>query len=298
MHGQMALDWVTSAVTAALEKGERVGPEPLTFLLSRYRATGRADLQERLEEALSRALEDYTVEETTVGCAQWLTMFAGAVTLSGDDRLRAAGDHLVKTLQAEWGGEASIEVSAPALDACLRWSIECQPTLVPAVIDELERVVGAAYDPGGGLARSTSRFCPERGRLADHVAFSKALLTAYDVTLRLPYSMLAEELMGSANRAFWDEAAGRYRAAEADSTMPFLLNCSAASVLYRLAALHDTPGYRESAVVVPEAGYANQADRLLDAEEPHYRQLGLQSAAYGLALEERLALHGRAHPPS
>jgi hypothetical protein len=298
MDRSSAIDWVTGAVAEALEKAERIGPAALTFLLSRYRTTGRADLQALLEQALTHALEEYTVEETTIGRARWLTMFAGAVTVSGDDRLRAAGDRLAKTLRGEWGGEVSIEACAPGLDACMKWSMECQPALLAAVIDELERIVGAAYDPGEGVARSTSQLCSERGRLVDHVALAATLLTAYDVTARLPYSMLAEELMGFANRVLWDETASRYRVAAATSETAFLLNCSAASVLCRLGALHDTPAYREGAVVAPEARYAHQADRLLDAEEARYRQFGLASAAYGLALQERMALSGAARSPS
>ena len=64
------------------------------------------------------------------------------------------------------------------------------PAIVPPAIDELERIVGGAYRARrgrslGGAARSTHR----RSRVAS------ALLTAFELTGRLPYSMLAEELM-------------------------------------------------------------------------------------------------------
>jgi hypothetical protein len=84
-------------------------------------------------------------------------------------------------------------------DAWLRAANFCDPhDLVPAAVDQLERVVGGAYRPGGGVAHEidgpegAQSGRRERGGLSDHVRASSALLTAFEITGRLPYSMLAK----------------------------------------------------------------------------------------------------------
>ena len=67
---------------------------------------------------------------------------------------------------------------------------------MPAAIDELERVVGGSYRPGDGLVRDRDGI-RVRGSVGDHVRGASALLTAFELTGRLPYAMLAEELMQS-----------------------------------------------------------------------------------------------------
>src|SRR5437763_155735 len=78
-----------------------------------------------------------------------------------------------------------------------------------------ERIGGRSYGPGEGI-----------GDYADHVRAAGALLTAYETTGRLPYAMLAEELMQSSKRT-------------SASNRPYVIECEAARVLCRLAALHD-----------------------------------------------------------
>ena len=65
-----------------------------------------------------------------------------------------------------------------------------------------------------------------------------------------------------------------------------ILNCEAARVLARLAALHGTPAYRDAAVLAPGADYAEDAARVLAAFEPEFRDHGVDAAAFGLALTE------------
>ncbi len=67
-------------------------------------------------------------------------------------------------------------------------------------IDQLERVVGGSYRPGEGLVRDLDGV-RARGSVDDHVRGASALLTAFEITGRLPYSMLAEELIAVAGRA-------------------------------------------------------------------------------------------------
>src|SRR4029077_14838820 len=105
-----------------------------------------------------------------------------------------------------------------------------------------------------------------------HVRAASALLTAFELTGSLPYSMLAEELMVFARRAPSPDAGLR-------------IQCGAARVLCRLAALHDDPEYRGAAVIAGGADYREEASRILAAQTP--RALAAppaHAAAYGLAL--------------
>src|SRR5207244_6229805 len=117
---------------------------------------------------------------------------------------------LVRRRRDSWGGD-DVEALVWSVDACLAAGDVCDARqLVPAAIDELERVAGAAYRPGAGIARRVAEPDGERGRLADQVRAASALLAAYVRTARLPYAMLAEELMQFARRTLWDEPAGGF----------------------------------------------------------------------------------------
>ena len=104
-------------------------------------------------------------------------------------------------------------MGAAAVDACLLAGghLLDPQSIVPDAIDELERIVAAAYRPGRGLARSVNDPGGARGALADHVRTSSALLTAFDFSGRLPYPMLAEELMQFARETLWDEESGAFQ---------------------------------------------------------------------------------------
>src|SRR5439155_1129927 len=116
-------------------------------------------------------------------------------------------------------------------------------------------------------------------------ATSSALLAAYTVSARLPYSMLAEELMQFIRRTRWDETAGCFTDGDSETGEMLRLNCAAARVLCRLAALHRDPDYVAAAVVAAGALYADDAGRILTSQQEVARAAGLdESAAYGLAL--------------
>jgi uncharacterized protein YyaL (SSP411 family) len=287
---QAAIEWITGAVISAVERGETVDAPALTFLLRRYLASDRPDLRAALESALAGALESQALAETTGQHAAWLTLFSEAATVSDDARIHAAGADLVRRLREEWGRVTDVDAGAASVDACLAGCHLVDPqSIVPDAVDELERIVAGAYRPGDGLAHSLSQPCGVRGRLVDHVWTSSALLAAYELTGRLPYPMLAEELMQFARQTLWDGEAGAFRDSRQDAQASFATNCHAARVLIRLSALHDRSDYRAAAVLASGADYSDDVTRILTAQLETYRQQGLTSAAYGLALAEWLA---------
>jgi uncharacterized protein YyaL (SSP411 family) len=130
------------------------------------------------------------------------------------------------------------------------------------------------------------------------VVAASALLRAYAVTDRLPYAMLAEELMTYAVRGWWDESRGAFAGDAVDpatSDRPgsrhlseFAINCHAARVLGHLAALHRDEDYRTMAAVGQQVDYGDRASRTLSHLDTVYQQFGVDSAPYGLAIEEWL----------
>jgi uncharacterized protein YyaL (SSP411 family) len=141
-------------------------------------------------------------------------------------------------------------------------------------IDGLERFVGSVYEPGEGLAGAD---------VTEQLHSALAFLTAFELTGRLPYSMLAEELLQIARRQSWDRDRGSFGAT-------FVANATAAQLLCRLAALHRDPDYAASAVVAPYARYAADAERILEALAPIARTHLDDVAEYGMALLDWFAL--------
>ena len=194
-------------------------------------------------------------------------MFREAAALSNDERLTAAAVDLTDGLRRDWRSPGSVADAMYSIDACLRAADldgDHAAALIAAAVDELERIVGESYGPGEGI-----------GDYADHVRAAAALVTAYDVTGRLPYAMLAEELMQTSTRM--------------SAAPDFTMGCEAARVLCRLAAVHDDAGYRAAAVIAPNADYRGDASRLLAALSPRAR--AEDAPIYGLALSELLALN-------
>jgi hypothetical protein len=290
------LEAITARVHAALlgdhanaDSADRAGraagviePASLTFLLRQYLGTDREDLRDALGGALAHALASAATEPTVIGRAAWLALFVEVTALADDERILAAVGELVGGLRAAWPAMTRLDEAAASVDACLRARDLCDPhDLVPAAVDQLERVVGGAYRPGGGLAYEIDGPQSARGGrrvragLADHVRAASALLTAFEITGRLPYSMLAEELMQLSLRELLDEGGGG----------DLVGHCEAARVLCRLAALHDDPEYRRAAVIATDAHYRNDAARILAAQSPRALAASpAHAAAYGLAL--------------
>src|SRR5439155_2734599 len=171
-------------------------------------------------------------------------------------------------------------------------AVFCPDHHVIATIDQLEHIDVAAYRPCAGVAHDVDRPDGARGRLGDQVRTASALLTAYYGTGRLPYAMLAEELIQFARGALWaGEDGGFFDRPAVDEpaagrAKPFALNCEAARVLCRLAALHDAKEYSEVAVLAPGADYRRDASNALASLGARYRDYGAAGAIYAIALGE------------
>jgi uncharacterized protein YyaL (SSP411 family) len=141
-------------------------------------------------------------------------------------------------------------------------------------IDDLEQLARAAYEPGEGMLGAP---------LHDQLRSAAAFLTAFELTGRLPYSMLAEELVQVARRLWWDDDRGGFGET-------FGVNANAVQVLCRLAALHRDPDYTASAVVADHPSYVRDAERILTWLEPIARAHPVEAADYGMALLDWFAL--------
>lgn len=148
-------------------------------------------------------------------------------------------------------------------------------TLLPGAVDGLERAVRVVYEPGEGLLG---------GSVRDHLRCASALVTGFELTGRLPYPMLAEELLQTVRRRAWSDATQTF----SDS---FRTNALAASVWCRVAALHADEEYASRAVLAPEAGYVAEAGAMLRWAGAHYRNHPNDAAVFGLAVVHGLALH-------
>ena len=262
----MSIERVTAVVVERAERGDALSPSALLFLVRRYLAASEPDVSGVLGHALAGALAQRFDGLSTADRAAWLRAFAEAVAVSEDPRLAEAARDLIAGLADEWPALSGVEGrlaavvadAAASVEACLVAShlVDAQ-VLVPRAIDELERIVSAVYHPGQSV-----------GDAADHVCLASALLTAYEATGRLPYSMLAEELM---------------QGAEVQS---FAVGCDAVRVWSRLAALHDDQAYRSSAVIKADAAYRADALRMLEQLSTALDDPRVDAARYGLALDE------------
>lgn len=290
MHAA-AIDWLTDLALGALQRGERIGPEALALLLRRYADTGREDLGDAVGLELARALDEVNGPTRT---PEWLGVFVDAASLSDDDRLGRAAADLAHELRGAWPCEGTVRSGMRSLDVCLRsLAVVDQPGLMAAAIDEMERLVGLAYRPGAGVRHAAGN--PADGDLTDHTDAARALLTAHTITGRLPYAMLADDLMQFARRRWWDDERGGFSddgspESGARSLSMFVSNCEAARVCCHLAALHHDPAYRQAAVMVDGCDYAADCARTLARVEPSLREHGVAGAVYGLALGELHAL--------
>jgi hypothetical protein len=251
------LDTIVAHVIEAVAASDAIDPVAVRFLLAEYAATGRDDLVAIVGAALGRALQQQG-ESASADPAPWLLLFADAAVWSDDERLRETAAALMQTTAA---------VDASTIEAVLHAAAAVgDAPRVSAAVDELERLIGRRYEPGDGVDA------------ADQFAVASALLTAFDISGRLPYAMLAEELVQTVMRR--GEAA-----TDAESA------CRAAHVLGRLAALHDDEAYRVAAVVAPGADYRRDAEGLLAAHSAHVLDTTRAASLYGLALAHSLRLH-------
>jgi hypothetical protein len=273
---QRLLDSLTESILRSESRGEPVGPTALTFLLHRYAANGRDDVRLALERGLTAAIERGPADEIS-GAPAWIRMLCEAAAVTDDDRLVGViGDGVVR-LRQTWPSRGAIASAMATIDACLTTvhvpRVQSQEA-VSAAIDELERVVSRVYRPGEPIAHSLAAPDASDGDLDDHVADAASLLTAYVVTGRLPYSMLAEELMHSARPLF---AAGAFAA-----------RCEGARVLCRIATLHADESYR-AAVVSSGRDYLGEARHLVDALDASREETPEAVGIYALAIDDLIS---------
>jgi hypothetical protein len=282
-----AIDWLIGQVLESLARNQPIAPAAVTFLLRRYVATGAEALSGALGSALAAALDGAADVEDPRARSEWLSLFVEAAAISEDGRLRDAAAALVSRLRSDWPARGKLEPAVRSVDACLS-AASALPDLfnprelVPAAIDELEHVVRVVYQPGDGLAHTLREPNGARGTLRDHVATASALLTAYAITGRLPYSMLAEELMQFAQRTNPEPGASDLER--------FVARSEAARVLCRLAKLHEDDEYRQVAVIAVSSDYADAAKRTLADLACTYADHGADAAIFGIALSERQGL--------
>ena len=301
-----AIDRITRVVLDAIAGGASAGPAAVTLLLHQYVATGRTDVRDALGPALAQAIDrcEHGEAEALKGPAalhddrrdqraDWLMVFVDAAAIADDDRVGAAASSLLDALRSAWPSSGRVDLAMRSVDACLRAAHHDGNAMrIGAAIDELERIVSNVYEPGEGFTALVQPHAHEAGDLRDHLAAASALLTAYQVTARLPYSMLAEELMQFARRSWWDEHCGAFvrgRPANQEADR-FVGNAEAARVLCRLAVLHQDSEYRALAVIAHASDYDADARRTLEWLAALWSDRPLDAAAsYGLAVAEWLA---------
>jgi hypothetical protein len=306
-----AIDWLTGAALDTLDSGADLPVPALQWLLRSYAHAPDAGRFAALGPALAQAVLA-PHEGGRFGAVDRLRLIADAAGISDDERLPAAAWAAAVEARAEWAGRA-VGPSLCSVDACLRAApvlalqdAEHANAFLAAAIDELERVVAQSYAPGEGLAHDRRQPDGPRGAMSDHIGACDALLTAYEVTDRLPYPMLAAELMEFVRQTWRDPVRGVFHnvappdgGKSADHSggqtlAPdvFTANCNAARLLVRLAALHDDD-YCQRAVIAPGRDYARDAEGLLALLESDCRGHGVDAAPYALALEEWLGLGDR-----
>jgi hypothetical protein len=260
------LDDLTTHIADASRLDGRAEPRCVQFLLRFYATTGREDLSHQAGLSLAGALRDYGAAASVRDRSAWLEVFVDARTLAEDDRVAEAVADLTGSLRADWT-VASTADRAAATDACLRAAaLPEHRDLAAEAIDQLESIVKSAYRPGRGV-----------GACADQIGVATALLSAYQLSGRLPYPMLAEELMAAAGPDLANEE--------------FVVSCQAARVLCRLAVLHDDDEYRRAAIVAPRADYRRDAEAILARWSAEADRLGAAGAIYGVALLELESTH-------
>ena len=212
-------------------------------------------------------------------------LFSEAAIISDDPRLpRAAADLLAGVLRSH-GAQADhpAEPNPATVDVVDALRLK-RASLLSVNVPE-------ARDPGGrgdrrARARRRRRLPSGRGCVAsdrrrrhssaavltDHVRSASTLLTAYMLTARLPYAMLADELMQSVVRTRPRRCARR-RAVCARPATPRGVFC-------RLAALHRDDEYRRTAVLAVGADYGRNATRTLEALAPSVREAGRRRGAF------------------
>ena len=123
----------------------------------------------------------------------------------------------------------------------------------------MERVVGASYERGQGVAHDVNQGQVIRGLLRDQVLVSETLIYLYEATDREVYLDLAQELIRYVIRAFVDQDSGGLIDRVSDQNdiglmrevlKPLEINCAAVRVLVRLGEITSNVEFHERANAV------------------------------------------------
>ncbi len=210
-------------------------------------------------------------------------------------RLYVAGDGQVRD-HVEQGLTRGLSFAGPASDPCSRMQwlrvLAEAATLsddervrsavtreLPDAVDALESLVRRSYEPGDGLVGLDA---------VTHLRCASALLAAFDLSGRLPYAMLAEELLRHARRHWAEPETGTFDA-------HFGANCVALRVVCRIAALHADADYRAAAVIAPGSDDEGDARRLAATLEARSGDHPDEAGIFGAALLDWFALTGLLH---
>jgi len=217
-------------------------------------------------------------EPAYLACAAGIVQFA--TTALADAAGGFAGSLRGDRIDATSYVAANARMTAALLRVALASGDEA---LARAAVSGLERIVLATYRPARGVAHWFADGCAGEERLLiDQVAVASAMLDAHEVGGDGTHLMMAEELMLTAGRTLWDEAARAFRdrvqrpgdtGRLATPRYPLDANSTAAIVLARLADRAGRPEYRARAL------------DLLRALAPTARAHGLLAAPYVSAVE-------------
>lgn len=154
-----------------------------------------------------------------------------------------------------------------------RLGADAEDALAGAV-DLLETRIRHRYEPGDGLTGATCR---------EELRASCALLDAFELTGRLPYAMLAEELFRHARSRWWAEPSALF---DAD----LRATCAGLQVAAQLAALHADADYTAAAVAAPGLDMRADARRMAEAVVATFEQFPDAAGDAGPALIQWFAL--------
>ena len=265
---------LTEILLQADARGESLGPAAITFLVRRYAAGAGDDVRRALERGLTGVLDGVAAGEREPA---WIPMLCEAAAVTDDERVGDAVAALSRALREAWPYRGPMLDAMHGIDACLAAAMFLSGgpdgrDLVAGAVDELERVVSLVYRPGESLPRSLRSPDEPDGGVEEHVAAAAALLTAHDLTARLPYSMLAEELIQPVRRSTGEPGVAA--------------RCALARVLGRLARLHDDEEYVRAAIVAPSSDYRAEARIVLDGVAPLAARHSEDAALLGVAMDE------------
>ena len=228
----------------------RSAPAALLFLLRRSRRRPRRPRRAARRRARPRARPAgpaWVRRRLERRACDWLALFSEAAIISDDPRLPRAAADLLAGVRARWSElrrtdrSAGVDEVMRAVEACLLVG-ECPGSARAGGRGDrrarARRRRRLPAGPGHVASRSRRRLSSEAAS-RDQVRSASTLLTAYMLTARLPYAMLADELMQSVVRT--------RRQSERD--VPFAVTCEVARVFCRLAALHHDEEYRRTAVL-------------------------------------------------